>query len=252
MYKLIIVDDEKKILEGIANIFPWNSIGFEVEAVFTNGRQALNYLATHPVNVVMTDIRMPEMNGLEMIRELEKNEHLKIILFSSFQNYEYFRSAIKYRVTDYLLKPIKYDELLNCFMDVRKTLDSEKNTETVEEPPKGYYDKVVTTVKKYVVENYQNASLEKASILVSLSSSYLSKIFKEHSGVGFAEFLMKVRMEKAREFLGDIHYKSYEIANRVGYDNPKNFSRAFRSFYNMSPTEYRNQKTREVQNGENQ
>ncbi len=95
MYKLIIVDDEKKILEGIANIFPWNSIGFEVEAVFTNGRQALNYLATHPVNVVMTDIRMPEMNGLEMIRELEKNEHLKIILFSSFQNYEYFRSAIK-------------------------------------------------------------------------------------------------------------------------------------------------------------
>ncbi len=246
MYKLIIIDDEKRILEGIANIFPWDSIGFSVEGVFTNGRQALTYLITHSVNVVMTDIKMPEMDGIELIKELEKYSNIKIVLFSSFQNYEYFRSAIKYRVTDYLLKPIKYEELVHCFTEIKRELDNEKNVASIPvEQPQSYYDKVVAMVKEYIETNYRDASLEKAAALVSLSSSYLSKIFKEYAEIGFSDYLMKIRMAKACEFLEDIHYKSYEIANRVGYDNPKNFSRAFRSFYNVSPTEYRNKKTKD-------
>lgn len=246
MYKLIIVDDEPRILDGIANLFPWEKIGFHVEGVFTNCKTALSYLSTHPVNVVLSDIRMPEMDGIEFTKYLGKYPKIKIVLFSSYQNYEYFRSAIKYQVTDYLLKPIKYEELINCFSEIKKSLDIEINQEaSPDKKPKSYYEKVVQTVKEYVMQNYKDASLEKAATLVTLSNSYLSKIFKEHADLGFSDFLMKIRMEKACEFLNDLHYKGYEIAYRVGYENPKNFSRAFRSYYHMSPMEYRN-KTKEV------
>lgn len=244
MYHLIIVDDEARILDGIANLFPWENIGFQVDGVFTGGRQALAYLDAHPADVVMSDIRMPEMDGIEFIRRLEKFPRIKIVLFSSYQNYEYFRSAIKYQVADYLLKPIRYEELLNCFSELRKTLDAATKPCAPEDKPRGYYEKIVAAVEDYLGENYRDATLEKAAGLVSLSSSYLSKVFKEHAGVGFSECLMKVRMEKAREFLDDVRFKSYEIADCVGYDNPKNFSRAFRAFYGMSPTEYRNRKTK--------
>jgi two-component system, response regulator YesN len=245
MYKLIIVDDEERILDGIANLFPWENIGFEVVGIFQGGRQALDYLSAHPVNVVMSDIKMTEIDGFTLIKEMEKYPKIKIVLFSSFQSYEYFRSAIKYQVADYLLKPIKYAELVNCFAEIKKSLDEEKSEEAPLETSRSYYDKVVITVKDYVDGHFKNASLEQAAMLVSLSSSYLSKIFKERAGIGFSEYLMKIRMERACEFLENIHYKSYEIADSVGYDNPKNFSRAFRAYYKMSPTEFRNKKIKE-------
>jgi two-component system response regulator YesN len=239
MYRLIIVDDEEKILDGIANLFPWSNIGFEVAGTFPSARQALVYLAANPVNVVMSDIKMPDMDGLELVKELGRYPDIKIVLFSSFQNYDYFRTAIKYKVSDYLLKPIKYEELVNCFSDIRNILDKHRPEPSVEKP-RNYYDRVIEAVLRYLGDNLRAATLEQAAMLVNLSSGYLSKIFKERVGTGFSEYLMKLRMEKACEYLRDIQFKSYEIADAVGYDNPKNFSRAFRAYYGMSPMEYRN------------
>lgn len=244
MYKLIIIDDEQGILDGIANLFPWNNIGFEIVGIFFNGKKALNYIQSHTVNVVMSDIKMPGMDGITLAKELRNYPQIKIVLFSSYQNYEYFHSAIKYHIADYLLKPIKYEELINCFAEIRENLDQEGN-KAVNDKPQNYYDKIVTDVKEYISSNYQNASLEKAAAKVGLSNNYLSKVFKDNAGTGFAEYLMKVRMEKACAFLEDIHYKSYEIAFLIGYDNPKNFSRAFKNYFNMSPLEYRNKKIKE-------
>jgi len=241
MYKLIIIDDEQKILEGLANLFPWEQIGFKVDGAFSSSLKALDYLLCNPVDVVMSDIEMPEMNGIELCRSLKEEEiETKVIFFSSYQNYEYFRSAIKYQVFDYLLKPIKYDELLSCFERVKEVLDQEHQVKT--EKSKTYYEKIIENVIKYLEENYRNASLDEAASHVNLSSSYLSKIFKEKAGKGFAEYLLDIRMKKACEMLDDIRYKNYEIAYYVGYDNPKNFSRAFKMYYNMSPNEYRNRK----------
>mgnify|MGYP000399937710 FL=1 len=96
-----------------------------------------------------------------------------------------------------------------------------------EEKPKAYYDQIVYDVQQYLKENYRTATLEEAAAKVSLSPAYLSRVFKDKSGEGFSELLLRTRMEKACELLADIQYKSYDIAYYVGYDNPKNFSRAF-------------------------
>jgi two-component system response regulator YesN len=123
MYQVIIVDDEPRILEGIIHLFPWNNFGFEVVASFTNGKEALEYINAHPqVDIVMTDIQMPVMTGIELSQKL-KNEDIIVIFFSAYQDFEYARAAIINHVTDYLIKPMKYDAMSACFERIRKTLD---------------------------------------------------------------------------------------------------------------------------------
>lgn len=106
---------------------------------------------------------------------------------------------------------------------------------------------IVSGVREYLRKHYQDASLEGAAETVNLSPAYLSKIFKEKNGTSFSDTLLSIRMEKAKEMLEDIRYKSYDIAYYIGYDNPKNFSRAFKSYYGMTPMEYRKSKTEEGQ-----
>lgn len=238
VYRLVIVDDEKKILDGIAEIFPWNKIGFQVVGRFTSAGAALAYLEREPVDVVMTDISMPDMNGLELTERLKQYPDLLVVLFSSYHDYEYMRAAIKLEITDYLLKPIHYEELLACFENIKKVLDERQSAQ--EEKPTSYYEEIISRVDEYLQKNYQKGSLTEAAEVVGLSSNYLSKIYKEKSGIGFGESLNRIRMEKAGEMLLNPEYKSYEIAYYVGYDNPKNFARAFKAYFHVSPREYRN------------
>lgn len=240
MYKLIMVDDEEKIVGGMAQLFPWQNIGFEVVEVFTSARKALEYIETHPVDVVMTDIEMPDMNGLELSRRLMDYPNIEKVFFSSYGNYEYFRTALQNGVADYLMKPVDYSALLECFEKIRARLDARCHVS--EEKPKAYYDQIVYDVQQYLKEHYRTATLEEAATKVSLSPAYLSRVFKEKSGESFSELLLRTRMEKACELLADIQYKSYDIAYYVGYDNPKNFSRAFKAYYGVSPSEYRKSK----------
>lgn len=244
MYKLIIIDDEEKIVDGLGWLFPWETMDFHVEGLFTSAVEALKYMESHTVDVVMSDIEMPDMSGIELSRKLLERKETKVILFSSHRDYDYFRAAIQNKVADFLLKPIEYAVLLGCLEKIKCELD-ECNQKKVE-LPEGYYDKIIQSVKEYLKNHYQDASLEKAAEKVNLSPAYLSRIFKEKSGRGFSDTLFCLRMEKACEMLQDIKYKSYDIAYYIGYDNPKNFSRAFKSHFGVSPTEYRKAKMEEV------
>jgi len=235
MYQLVIVDDEKNIVEGIANLFPWEQLGFQV-VYFCKGREALSYIEHHHVDVLMSDIQMPNMDGIELCRQIQDKD-IRVVFISSYQNYEYFRYAIQFHVEDYLLKPIKSGDIITCFGKIKEKLDEQHAVKPEASP--GYYKQIIGKVKQYLEENYREASLEEAAVLVSLSPSYLSRIFKEKCGFGFQDYLTKVRMEKACELLGDIKYKSYDIAFYIGYDNPKNFSRAFKTYYGKSPKEFR-------------
>ena len=238
MYTLVIVDDEQKILDGIADLFPWENIGFNVVGKFTNAKEALSYLEENPVDVVMTDIKMPGMDGLSFAEKIKTDPDRIIVILSSYSDYDYMRRALKVEVTDYLLKPINYGELSECFDKIKGILDGRNKVSESDETP--YYDKIIRQIDNYLEENFQKASLVGAAESVGISSGYLSKIYKEKKGVGFQEQLSNVRMQKAASMLMDPAVKSYEIAYQVGYDSPKNFTRAFKAYFGVTPRDYRN------------
>lgn len=248
MYSLIIIDDEEKIVSGISLLFPWQEIGFTVTGTFTSAQSALGFIKDHSVNVVMTDIEMSDMTGIQLSEILSQNyPDIQTVFFSSYNKYEYFRAAIQNGIADFLMKPVMYAQLLECFETIRKKLDQKNRFSncSVPEPSNHLDNQVIDRIRQYLEENYRDATLEEAAELVNLSPPYLSRLFKEKAGISFRDLLLKTRMEKARQMVEDINYKMYDIAYFVGYDNPKNFSRAYKAYYGESPVEYRKRKAGE-------
>lgn len=242
MYNLIIVDDEKNIREGLASCYPWEELGFQIAAILPDGKSALDYVQRCCVDAVLSDIRMPRMDGLDLTRQLYKEyPNISIVLLSGYAEFEYARTAIRYGVKEYILKPVKYEDIIKVFTEIKEHLDTIKGVKKIDEPFSGYYDQIVEQVSEYLKEHYKEASLEEASLRVSLSPNYLSKIFKRKKGINFSEYLLEIKMEKAAELLRNVTLKTYEIAAEIGYDNPKNFSRAFKQYCGKTPREFREQ-----------
>ncbi|MRN56265.1 response regulator transcription factor [Paenibacillus monticola] len=130
MYKIFIVDDEPFIIEGLYDILDWPSLGLEIVGHAENGRQALDLLASTPVDVLITDISMPIMNGLTLISEARKlHEELKVIILSGFNEFDYLKEGMKLGIENYLLKPINIEELESTLRNTVEKLDSVRSEE---------------------------------------------------------------------------------------------------------------------------
>ena len=238
MYRLLVADDEKKLLTGLCDFYPWKDLGYKIVVRAENGRQALDYIARNPVDVVFTDISMPVMTGVELAEILYREyPQIKVVFLSGFSDFQYARQALRYGVEDYILKPVKTDELRRVFSDLKQKLDIERG-EVVTEPV-SYYKNIVNSVETYVRNTLRTANLDEAAHLVNLSAGYLSTLYKKETGITFSDYILKARMEKSKELLLQPKYKTYDISELLGYENPKNFSRAFKMYYGISPREFR-------------
>jgi YesN/AraC family two-component response regulator len=254
-YRLIIIDDEKEISSGFARFFPWKDLGFEITGQFSGARSALQYILHNPVDVVVTDVLMPGMTGIDLAKELaerEFNPRPVVILFSAYDEFEYVHEALKYHCTDYILKTTEYNELITIFQNLKEKIDKERKNAEIEKA-NGLVlcgDKIITVMKQYVKDKLKTANLQDASREVFLSPSYASRYFKQRTGENFSEYLLKERMIRACEMLCDLKYKIYEISDLLGYNLPMNFTRSFKKFYGKSPLEYRFQKLRRTNSGD--
>jgi two-component system response regulator YesN len=244
MYKLIIVDDEVEIRNGLCNYFPWRQLGFEIVGHFENGLQTLEYLNNNSADCLLCDIKMPFMDGLQLAKELSaRDSKIKIILLSGHRNFDYVREALAYQVKDYILKPTKYEDLIKVFTKIKTELDQSQANNVLPDQltySANYNKKIITVIKSYLQQNYPAATLEEAARLVHMNPYYLSKFFKAKTGENFSDYLLAVRMNKAAELLNDITYKTYQISEMVGYSNPKNFTRTFKKYFGKTPKEFRN------------
>ena len=248
MYKLVVVDDETQTRDALCDFFPWEQLGFEIVARFENGRSALEYLKNFPCDVLLTDIVMPIMSGLQLIKELQIQKLLPLtVILSGYRDFEYARQAMCCGIRNYILKPTKYHEIVEIFERIRDALDEEHlatdfllpapEAEASEEL--GYHEKLIQTVKDHVYNNCRDASLDTASQTVSMNPAYLSLLFKQVTGENFSSFLMSVKMKKAAELLGDPNLRISDIGDLLGYSNPNSFARAFKLFYGIGPRNYR-------------
>lgn len=247
MYRLIIVEDEPEIRNGLFSCFPWKELGFSIVDMFENGKQALDYIMKQKVDVILSDVKMPVMSGIELARIIcLYNFPIKIVFISGYQEFEFAQKAMRYGVRYYITKPAKYDEIIEIFSLIKNELDYAKQNRTyiqkeraVENVPNlDNVDNAVDIVKKYIEENYRDATLETAAKLVYMNPYYLSRLFKQKTGHNFSDYLLEIRMKKAMELLKIPLYKTHEIGEMVGYKNPKNFTRAFKKYYGKPPSEF--------------
>jgi two-component system response regulator YesN len=254
---MIVADDELWIRQRIINSIDWNRIGVTIEGEAADGEEALNLCMELQPDIILTDIRMPVLNGLEYIRMLRDNKiESKIVIISGYNEFEYAQQALKLGVFDYILKPVENDEMIKIIKKCIEKIEIETRNKDllkqaytlVKQPDSTMIDasqpaamrKIIEKSLEYIHANYgKRITLTDVSDYIMLNPAYFSKIFKDSTGKPFIKYLTQFRLNKAKELLNNPSLKIYEIADMVGYDNVQYFIRVFKSSLGVSPTIYK-------------
>lgn len=253
--KLMIVDDEPKIRKGLLKLLGARE-GWQVSGGFEDAHSALTALYDQEADVIVTDIKMPEVSGLELIRQIrERNQEIRIVILSGHSNFAYAQKAIELGVTRYLLKPTNPRELIAVLEGIEKELEPAREEGEQEGQIQGdtaadnladgdsVGNLLVQKAIRYVEVHYGGRiTLKDMSEELHLSPNYLCELFKRHTGKNLMEYVTEYRMIKARTYLNHVEYKVSDVAEMVGYKEAKYFSSAFKKTYGITPLEYRNKK----------
>lgn len=244
-YDLMVVDDEEIIREGISS-YDWAPLGFNARAAFSNGAKAIDYLKANHVDVVITDIRMPILDGLELARWIrEHRKSVRVVLLTVYKDFEYARTALSLGVATYLLKPIDLDELARTFSALRKELDAERVASTAPSAPSISPADTASTAAIMKAVDYINAryssaiNLEMLADLAEMNACYFSSQFKIVTGWNYQDYLVKLRIGEAQRLLREPGRRVSEVGRMVGYENTKYFTDVFKRETGLTPTEYR-------------
>ncbi len=249
---VLLVDDEPRTVKGIYSILKKQK-GETLEIITANnGLKAIEYLEKRTIDLLLLDIKMPEMDGLSLLKFL-RNENLEIttILLTGHADFEYARSAISMNVFNYLLKPIDKDILIK---EVEKGIKYNKNrlrlergAKILESYPDLFNDEemvssnpVITQACKYIQDNLSKSiTLKSLAENVHVNDCYLSVLFKEKTGITFTDYLTRLRLIKAKQLLIQNKLKIYEIAEEVGYHSAKYFTKVFHDHQGITPNQFR-------------
>lgn len=230
--KILICDDESTILNGLNQLIKNGKFNFKEILLAEDGLEAIEQIKKHKPEIIITDINMPKLNGLEMIESiLDIVPKSKIIILSGYSDFSYAQKAIDYGVFSYQLKPIQISELYNIIQNAINIYIS------------NYADNENIEPIEYIRKNYQNPnlSLNELSHLTHLSISSLSKIIKHKTTMNFSDFLNSLRIQYAKELLSNnINLNILEVSIQSGYTSQHYFSRVFKNYTGFSPIEYRN------------
>ncbi len=253
MIKTIIVEDEEILRKGLLCTVDWLSMDAVVVAACGDGQEGLEAIRLHQPDVVITDIKMPVMDGLSMIENAQQEgfEFLPVVL-TSYSDFDYARRSISLKVFDYLLKPVSDDKLAELMQKAAVRIDEQKRSKQAAELVSAGADGKSVTLKNMQVDNphvkyalqrietdwKDHLSIESIASELNISSSYLSRVFKSECGKTFLDFLNGYRVQKAVELLSTKEYRVYEVADMTGFSDYKQFHRVFKEYTSVSPTEF--------------
>ncbi|OPH53268.1 DNA-binding response regulator [Paenibacillus ferrarius] len=257
MYKVLIADDETLDLEGMQTFIPWESLGMEIVGAVTNGFSACELIERHKVDVLVTDIHMPNMSGLELAKRVrERFPEVRVVFVSGYRDFHYVKEALALKAYSYVLKPMNEAELIDSLTLIRADLDeaarrAQAELDTQRRPTSGLPGgetavggknmKLIQEMILSMRERLDQAlTLKEEADRFDFSPNYLGQLFKEATGQTFHEYLAALRMEKAGELLRNPKLRIYEVAYQVGYRYMPYFSKQFKETYLMTPVEFRN------------
>jgi two-component system response regulator YesN len=243
MLKVLVVDDEDLVRRGIVLGVDWAAMGCVIVGEASNGLEGIEAVERYSPNLIITDVRMPKMGGIEMMQELRlRGCKAHVILLSAYSDFEYVRSALQFGADDYLLKPFRDKELAAAVERVRQK--DEQSADRVQSLdlslPKGDKSKYVLKALEYISAHYAESSIGITSIAnyLGVSEGHLSHVFKKETNYTVVGYLTQYRIHIAMELLKDRNYKVYEVAEMVGYKDVAYFGSTFKKYAGLSPSEY--------------
>ena len=254
MYKILVVEDEDIIRKGLVYMVDWTKLNCIVAGEARDGIEGLKKIRELKPDIVITDIRMPFMDGIQMLEKSRSELDYETIIISGYSEFEYAKKAITFGVTDYLLKPIDFEELNDAINKITRKLGDKKKAKAKIQSQNeiNLYEKVlnikhynsvgnkskhVEQMIDYIENNYNNKiSLNDLCDEMELSSVYLNNLFKHETNYTFNDFLNRYRILISIQLLKDGKLMIYEIAENVGFQDYKYFSIVFKKYIGASPT----------------
>lgn len=251
MYKVVLVDDEAIILEGLTRIVPWEQYGCQVVGTAYDGVEGAEMIERHHPDILFTDIRMPGQDGLTMLAGIKSQyPDMQITVLTGYRDFSYAQEAIRLGVTRFLLKPSKMDELQEALDAMTQNLQRLGHAAGTPdgETPKNHGDVASSFIVRKAVGYIEEHAAEKISLsdvadCCYVSHWHLSKLLNKYTGKNFYDLLNGARITRAKELLRDPSLRISEISELVGYGDTAHFSRVFKKTEGISANEYRNMKT---------
>lgn len=253
--RIVIVEDEIRIREGIERLLDKSGGPFDIVGLAENGRDGLALVLSKKPDLVITDIRMPDMDGIEMLSALRREgASCKAVVLSAYSEFAYAKQAIKLGVSEYLLKPIVVDELMLALRTVETQLQQERDgvrqalpriLETLSHSKTGEVNNaqvglLVGRARTIAEQHFtEGVTLEEIAQRLSVTPEYLGTQIHKELGITFGTMMKALRVNKAKELLLSTHMKLYEIAKAVGYSDAKYFARVFQQDIGIMPLEFR-------------
>lgn len=254
MNRVLIVEDEPIIQKGLQFKVNWLNNDCIVVGCADNGLIGIDKIKELEPDIVLTDVRMPFKDGIEMLRESKNDFNYEAIILSGYSEFNYAKQAIRLGVHDYLLKPVDIKELERTISKLVSKIKQRKVQDNLKINSSVYKDVLnvdinVETTSNYVLdvidfikENYhQKVTLKNVSDVFHISSVFLNSKFKDETSHSFNEFLTRYRIIKALEMLQNDKVLIYEVAEEVGFSDYKYFSQVFKKYIGMSPKQFLSQ-----------
>lgn len=257
MLRVLLVEDEDIIRKGMMFTIDWMGMNCVVVGEAANGREGLEKIVECKPDVVIADIYMPYLDGIEMVKKASEAVKFKSVLLTSYADFEYARRAIDARVSEYLLKPVNELELAEVIGRLESEIEGERQVESAlgaleqAEMAGGnlnleYYIQLDTSENRYISRTVelireqfdQKLSIEGISEELGVSASYLSRKFKEVTGQTFLDFLNKYRVQQAVAMLNTGEYRMSEISDATGFTDYKHFCSVFKKYTLQAPTKF--------------
>lgn len=266
MYKVIAADDEPMVRTALESLIDWESLNCQLDFVASNGKELIEYAEKNQPDIVVTDIKMPEADGIAVAKYFHENySNTKVILLTAYADFSYAKQAISYNVVEYVTKTGDFDDVVAAVKKSIQQLEHERQNQAMLhnssqvaqhynhlitqlspssqllQEQRGGVDLVLETTQ-YIKQHINEAiTLNQIAAYIGVNESYLSRVFKSKTGTSIKNRINTIKMEKAKELLANTNLKIYEIAMQLGLENTPYLSRLFHQYTGITPMEYRNQ-----------
>lgn len=239
MYSVLIADDEVNIVEGLCSTIQWQEHGCRVVATAYNGQEALKLAVEHKPDIIITDITMPKLDGLQLVEEVLKTlSYTSFIVLTCHEDFSLARNALRLGVCDYILKEtMTRQELYDSLEKAKQTCKEQQELgerAVAEEDPE--IRRMVEYIHKHIAEHL---TLDDLAEVMSMNPSYFSRFFKNKMGENFVDYLTRVRIQFAMEQLRLTSHSIDVIAEQAGYLNQSYFNAVFKKMNGITPSKYR-------------